>query len=253
MVKGVIIKTMQRVFLLFVFFVCLCSAKSQEVGEFYHDVTLKEWNLELFANTSGFGVGFQHGRTPDILNKHYWEVELLYNQHPKSVRSINPLYEGVRPCRYGQLCTLFFLRAGYGYQRTLHQKPYWGGVKVSYNFSAGPELGIAIPTFVEILNYNTGFSEIVRYDPDKHNLNNILGGTRMFTGLPQTFFRPGFYAKTGLNFDFAKDDYKLSALEVGVSIDMVFPFIQQMANNPAKKLYLCAYLAFDFGKRKGRL
>ena len=242
---------LQRTVLFFVgvFFVSYLSA--QEVGEFYHDVTLKEWNFELMANTSGFGVGFQHGRTPDILNKHYWEVELTYNQHPKSVRSINTMYEGVRPCRYGQLYTLFFLHGGYGYQRTLHQKPYWGGVKVSYNLSAGASIGIGIPNYVEVLNYNTGFAEMVRYNPEIHNLNNIIGGASMFTGILQTTFRPGFYAKTGLNFEFAKNDYKLQALEVGASIDMVFPFIQQMADNDAKKFYLCAYIAFDFGKKKG--
>lgn len=242
---------LQRTVLFFVgvFFVSYLSA--QDVGEFYHDVTLKEWNFELMANTSGFGVGFQHGRTPDILNKHYWEVELAYNQHPKSVRSINTMYEGVRPCRYGQLYTLFFLHGGYGYQRTLHQKPYWGGVKVSYNLSAGASIGIGIPNYVEVLNYNTGFAEMVRYNPEIHNLNNIIGGASMFTGILQTTFRPGFYAKTGLNFEFAKNDYKLQALEVGASIDMVFPFIQQMADNDAKKFYLCAYIAFDFGKKKG--
>ncbi len=225
--------------------------EAQEVGEFHHDVTIKEWNFEFMANTSGFGVGFQRGRTPDLHNKHYWEIELTYNQHPKSVRSVNTMYEGVRPCRYGQLYTLFFLHGGYGYQRTLHQKPYWGGVKVSYNLSAGASLGIGIPTYVEVLNYNTGFSEVVRYDPEKHNLNNILGGAGMFTGILQTTFRPGFYAKTGLNFEFAKSDYSLRALEVGAMFDMVFPFIQQMAFNDAKKFYLCAYIAFDIGKKKG--
>lgn len=228
----------------------LC-ASAQEVGEFYHDVTLKEWNFNIFANTSGFGVGFQHGRTPDIFNKHFWEVELLYNQHPKSVRSINTVYEGVRPCRYGQLYTLFFLRGGYGYQRTLHQKPYWGGVKVAYSISAGPALGIGVPNYVEVINYNTGFSELVRYDPEKHNLNNILGGAPFLYGFLQTTFRPGFYAKTGVNFEFAKNDYKIQAFEIGASIDMVFPFIQQMANNKAKPFYLCAYITYQFGKKKG--
>ena len=224
---------------------------AQEVGEFYHDVTLKEWNIELMAHTSGFGVGFQHGRTPDILNKHYWEIELLYNQHPKSVRSINVLYEGVRPCRYGQLYTLFFAHGGYGYQRTLHQKPYWGGVKVSWNFSGGISLGIGIPNYVEVLNYNTGFSEIVRYDPEKHNLNNVIGGGGFFAGILQTTVRPGFYAKTGLNFEFAKNDYRIRALEIGALFDMVFPFIQQMAHNPAKPCYVAGYIAFDFGRKKG--
>ena len=124
-------------------------------------------------------------------------------------------------------------------------------MQISYNLSAGPALGFGIPNFVEVINYNTGFSEIVRYDPDKHNLNNILGGTRLFTGILETIVRPGFYAKTGFNFDFSKNDYKLLSLEVGVQIQMVFPFIQQMAFNPARKFYLTGYLAFNFGKRKG--
>lgn len=226
-------------------------AQAQEVGEYYHDVTLKEWNFELMAHTSGFGVGFQHGRTPDLLNKHYWEVEFLYNKHPKSVRSINALYTGVRPCRYGQLYTLFFLHGGYGYQRTLHQKPYWGGVKVSWNFSGGASVGIGIPNYVEVLNYNTGFSEIVRYDPEKHNLNNVIGGAGMFAGILQTTFRPGFYAKTGLNFEFARSDYRVRALEIGAVFDMVFPFIRQMANNPVKPCYIAGYLTYDFGRKKG--
>ncbi len=227
------------------------SAPAQEVGEYYHDVTLKEWNFELFLNTGGFGAGFQRGRTPDLHNKHFWELELMYNKHPKSVRSVNVMYEGVRPCRYGQLCTLFFLKGGYGYQRTLHTRPYWGGVQVRYTLSAGPSLAFGIPNYVEVLNYNTGFSEVVRYDPDIHNLNNVIGGAPFYTGIMQTFVRPGFYAKTGLNFEFAKSDFKIQALEVGLSIDMVFPFIQQMAFNKAKAFYLCGYVAYDFGKRKG--
>lgn len=243
----------QKAFMLFVLIGVFVSAKAQEVGEYYHDVTVKEWNFELFVNTSGCGAGFQHGWTPDLNNKHFWEIEFLYNQHPKSVRSINIYYNDVRACRYGQLYTLFFLRGGYGYQRTLHQKPYWGGVKVAYTLSAGPTLGIAIPNYVEVLNYNTGFGEIERYDPEIHNLNNIIGGAPMFRGIRETAIRPGFYAKTGFNFDLAKNDYKLQALEIGASIDMVFPFIQQMAFNKAKKFYLSAYLTYCFGKKIGRI
>lgn len=241
----------RKVLLLSALIGCLWLSNAQEVGEYYHDVTLKEWDFELSVNTSGFCVGFQHGRTPDILNKHYWEVEFLYNQHPKSVRSINTVYEGVRPFRYGQLYTLFFLRGGYGYQRTLHQKPYWGGVKVSYNLSGGASLGLGIPTYLEVLNYNTGFSEITRYDPDVHNLNNILGGAGMFAGILHTTVRPGFYAKTGFNFEFSRNDYRLHALEVGLCIDMVFPFIQQMAFNDPKKVYLAGYLTYQVGKKVG--
>lgn len=251
MTKGAVVGHFRGLIFAFSLAVACLSAHAQEVGEYYHDVTLKEWNLELFLNTGGFGAGFQHGRTPDLYNKHFWEVEFMYNKHPKSVRSVNVLYSGVRPCRYGQLYTLFFLRGGYGYQRTLHTKPYWGGVQVKYTLSAGPSIAFGIPNYVEVLNYNTGFSEVVMYDPEKHNLNNVIGGAPFYMGILQTKVRPGFYAKTGFNFEFAKNDYKIQALEVGLSIDMVFPFIQQMAFNKAKPFYLCGYIAYDFGRRKG--
>lgn len=226
-------------------------AFAQDVGEVHQKVTVKEWNMELFVNTGGFGLGYQHGRTPDDFNKHFWEVDFLYNQHPKAVRSINTYYSGVKPYRYGQLYTLFFLRAGYGYQRILNHRPYWGGVQVRYSLSGGADLGIGLPNYVEVLNYNTGFAEVVRYNPESDNLNNIIGGASMFKGITQTIFRPGFYAKTGLNFDFANSDYRIQSLEIGVTIDMVFPYIQQMANNPAKKFYLAAYLSYNFGRKKG--
>jgi len=88
---------------------------AQNVGEYYHDVTDKEWNFQVFAHTAGLGVGFQHGRTPDLYNKHFWEMQFMTNRHPKSIRSINAFYENVRPVRYGQLYYLFFVQGGYGY------------------------------------------------------------------------------------------------------------------------------------------
>jgi hypothetical protein len=242
---------LRRALLTFLLAGAFVLSYAQNVGEYHHDVTVKEWDLQIFAHTAGFGGGFQHGRTPDLYNKHFWELQFMSNRHPKSVRSVNAFYENVRPIRYGQLFYLYFLQGGYGYQRTLHLKPYWGGVQIRYTLSAGPLLGIGIPNYIEVLNYNTGYSEIVRYDPEKHNLNNILGGARWYTGIAQTIFRPGFYAKTGLTFDFAKSDYKLRALEIGIQYQMVFPFIQQMAFNNAKPFYLTGYLSFNFGRKIG--
>lgn len=230
--------------------VAVCNA--QDVGEYHHDVTFKEWNMSVFAHTNGIGAGFRHGRTPDMYNKHFWEVDFMINKHFKSIRSVNTFFYDVRPLRYGQLCSLFFLQGGYGYQRTLHLKPYWGGVQVNYLLSGGAALAIGIPNYVEVLDYNSGFSRIVKYDPSQHNLNNIIGGAGMFAGIGQTFVRPGFYLKTGLSFDFAKSDFRLRAIETGLQLQMVFPFVQQMAFNKAKPFYLTGYLAFNFGRKKGR-
>jgi hypothetical protein len=44
----------------------------------------------------------------------------------------------------------------------------------------------------------------------------------------------------------------MQLLEVGVSVNMVFPFIKQMAFNKAKPVYFYGYVAYSFGKKKPR-
>lgn len=238
-------------FLLLPFF-----ALAQEVGEVdWKKVIVKEWSVSAFLNTNGGGIGFEQGRTPTYYDKHFWEVDFLYNAHHKAVRA-RSYFANARPFAYGKLCDLFFLRAGYGYQRTIHQKPYWGGVRIRYTLSGGFCLGMALPVYLRVAHYDTstGYytSESVEcYDPDKHYIDDIITRASFFKGIGQTKLRPGFYFKTGLNFDFSKDEYTMHALEVGGTIDMVFPFVQQMAFNKAKPFYLCAYIAYHFGKRKG--
>lgn len=230
-------------------------SQAQDVGEpEMQRVTIREWELEVFLNTSGGGIGFQQGWTPDYFNKHFWEINFLYNQHPKAIRGRNTSLPEATTYSYGKLCDLFFLRAGYGYQRTLNHKPYWGGVQVRFTFSGGFCLGMGLPVYLNILVPNSlggATIETERYDTAKHNIGNIVGRAGFFRGIGKTALRPGAYAKTGLHFDFSKDNLVTHAIEIGASVDIVFPPIQQMAFNKAKPFYLCAYIAYHFGKKKG--
>lgn len=229
----------------------------QDVGEVeWKKVIVKEWSVNAFISTHGGGIGFQQGRTPNYYDKHFWEIEFSYNAHYKAVRARNTYFPDARPFSYGKLCDLFFLHGGYGYQRTIHQKPYWGGVRIRYTLSGGFSLGMALPVYLRIAQYDrtTGVytgSQVERYDPESHYVEDIIGRASFLQGIGKTALRPGFYFKTGLNFDFSKDEYTMHALEIGGSIDMVFPYVQQMAFNKAKPFYLCAYIAYHFGKRKG--
>ncbi len=229
---------------------------AQDVGEVeWRKIILKEHNLNVFINTNGGGIGFQQGWTPTYTDKHFWEIDLTYNIHHKAVLARNPYFPQARPFSYGKLCDLFFLHGGYGYQRTLHQKPYWGGVRIRYTLSGGVSLGFAIPVYVNVAQYAndgtyTGVS-VERFDPEAQPMEDIISRANFFTGLGKTSLHPGFYLKTGFNFDFSKDEYTMHALEIGVTYDMVFPFVQQMAFNKANTFYLGAYIAYNFGKRKG--
>jgi len=248
---------MKRVFFYILFSLFFVVLRAQDVGEpTMQRVMSKEWNFSLFLNTSGGGIGFQHGRTPNYSNKYYWETDIVYSVHYKSVRGKNANFINPRSFCYGKLHDLFLWRLGYGYQRTTNHKPYWGGVQVRYFFSAGFSLGIGLPTYLEIAYYDTiGIfltTRIERYNPEKHNLSNIVGGAPWHERFHKLAFRPGFYAKTGVNFDFSKNEYRIRALEVGLSLDMVFPYLQQIAHNKSKPFYFNAYLAFNFGRKKAQ-
>ncbi|MBP5709767.1 MAG: hypothetical protein J6W84_02185, partial [Bacteroidales bacterium] len=175
----------------------LCGrAMAQDRGEAeIHKVIVKEWNVSLFLNSSGGGIGFQQGRTPTYYDKHFWELDFLYSTHIKSVRARNPYFSGATSYCYGKLCNLFFLRGGYGYQRTIHQRPYWGGVRIRYTMSAGPSLCFAVPVYLYIYYITDGgYKQVAeRYDPEIHNLDNIIGRGPFLKGLGQTKLHPGFY------------------------------------------------------------
>jgi len=228
-----------------------------EVGESEMEtITIKEWNILVNLNSSGFGFGFQQGKTPNYKDKHLWEVEFSYCIHHKAILGkMNPTG---RSFSYGKLYDLFFFRGGYGYQRIITHKPYYGGVQIRYFLSVGASICFGLPTYLEFYKQDTvgGFLSTTseRYDPENpdHNIGNIFGAARFFDRFHKIAVRPGFYAKTGLNFDFSNNPLQMQTLEVGFSVDMVFPFIQQMAFNRTKPAYFYAYIAYAFGKKKPR-
>lgn len=226
-------------------------SRAQDVADSTeHVVTAKEWNFNLEINTSGGGLWFQYGWTPDYYNKHFVEVGGVYNRHPKAVRVKSALYNGATSFCYGKLCDLFLLRAGYGYQRTIHHKPYWGGVSIRYSLSAGLSLGMVFPTYLRVVD-PYGVVTVKKYDPETIDASEILGHAPFWTNLAHISYpRPGFYGKTGFVFDFSKKDLTIHALEIGVCLDMIFPFVQQMAYSKAKPFYLAGYLSYNVGKKK---
>ena len=251
---------MKKLFLLLGFTLCFFFLYAQEIdiGDAEMEVIIaKEWNILLCLNSSGFGLGYQQGKTPNYKEKHFWEVEFSYYINHKAV--LGRTYTEGRSFSYGKMYDLFFLRGGYGYQRVITTKPYYGGVQIRYFFSLGASICLGIPTYLEIIydNPSTGYpyTKTEKYDPENsyhNNFANIFGAARFLDRFHQIAVRPGFYGKTGLNFDFSKDPLKMQVLEVGISMDMVFPFIQQMAFNRTKPAYFYGYIAYSFGKKKPR-
>jgi hypothetical protein len=245
------------IFLIFNSQFSILDSYAQEIGVGEAEmemIIVKEWNIFLNLNSSGFGFGFQQGKTPNYKEKHLWEIEFSYCFHHKAVLG-RTTPEG-KIFSYGKLYDLFFLRGGYGYQRIITHKPYYGGVQIRYFFSTGASICFGLPTYLEIIKItkldSTYFHHIEteRYNPEKHGVGDIYGAARFFDRFHKIAVRPGFYGKTGLNFDFSNNPLRMQVLEVGFSMDMVFPFIKQMAHNRTKSVYFYGYIAYSFGKKK---
>jgi len=216
----------------------------------------KEWCGGLIFHSGGWGVQFRWGRNKSVFDKHLWEVDIIGMKTNKEVKSVNPYFSNARPYFYGKLNSLYIVRGGFSVHHLLNQKPYWGGVELRYFYGGGISLGFSKPIYLYIVDsvfYNGSYYEFTtkteRYDPNKHDLDNIYGRASFLMGFDKMQFFPGIYARGGLNFDFGNYNRTIKCLEVGAALDLYPRAIKIMAFNRPKNIFPSVYLNLNFGHR----
>ena len=233
-----------------VFFLFLgTQAYSQEIGLGDPEMLVvrkRQWDVYGTLHTNGLGIGFRLSNSPTIRFIRGFDFEYTYYRHFKERRSrIN--YSNVLV--YGKLNYFGQLRAGYGFTRVINTKPYWGGVEVGYFFYGGFSLGISVPVYVKIEEENKIVPQ--RYDPEKHTHSMLYHGKdSFFKGIKNTKFHPGIYVKTGMSFDFAKDDAMILKLDFGAAVDAYYPAVEKMAFANKQYVLLTGYVTFHIGKKR---
>jgi len=241
---------MRKIFFAVILFACCCvpSVFAQEIAIGEPETLLDRrrlWDIYGTLHTNGLGIGCQFGREHTIRIRSGFDAEYTYYKHFKEQRQRNEI-TGERLV-YGKLNYFGMLRFGYGFTHILNSKPYWGGVEVGYFVYGGASLGISVPVYLYIWT-NTKI-DTVRYDPDIHKLGNITGRASFWKGLKEIRPHPGLYLKTGLSFDFAKNDARIIKLDIGLSADFYLLPVEKMAFSPKQYILFTGYLTFHFGKR----
>lgn len=204
-------------------------------------------------HTAGMGVGFRSGKHLTGYKKRVFEIEITGMKHPKEIKSINPYYENAKSFVYGKENCLIIIRGGYGRQKVINSKPYWGGVELRYFYYGGISMGLLKPVYLYIL-YETSAPyiytyQIEKYDPYKHSTDDIFGRASFFHGFSKIKPLPGIYFKTGLNFEYGAYDETVKAVECGITVDAYPKPAPIMAFNPNKSVFLSLYISFHFGTR----
>ncbi len=223
------------------------SDKSNDTGvDIMKEHTLKGGG---FIHTNGWGLGIQYAKNQNRHRNTLYNFDLVLSlKHPKEVKKINPRYEQANSYVFGRENALMVARPTWGQQFRIAEKEADLGIRVDLNISAGPNLGLLKPVYIEVIKENREgdlFREVERYDPRKHpNQAKIFGGASFLRGIDEINVQPGFSTKAGLSF--AWDDFK--SIETGVMVDAfprsmpIFAFIDN------KQLFINLYLDFSFGK-----
>ena len=180
------------------------------------------------------------------------EFELVTMKHPKEVKTVNPYVDNAKGFIYGKQFSVAMLRAGYGIQKVIYSRSDKNGLEIRYNGYLGASLAFAKPVYLNILYIDDqGVISIVpeKYDPDKHDIVNVVGKAPFFTGIGESKLHPGLYGKFSFSFEYGDKDTKIRALEAGVVVDGYLKEIPIMAFTDNTNIFVNLYLAYYFGKR----
>jgi len=213
----------------------------------------KFFQAGLSLNTNGYSLNARRSWSPTAFFERGYEIDIAMIRHPKEVNEYNRYYVGGNSYAYGKLNSLYTMRFGLGEKHEIAEKIDLGSIEINYFYYGGLTLGGVKPIYLEI-NTAPISSDYVnisteRYDPNKHNLYNIVGGVPFTKGFSEMKFYPGIYAKFGLDFDYKVSTKKIGTLETGIVVDYYFKEVPIMANTKNYSYFLAFYVSINFGKK----
>lgn len=199
-----------------------------------------EKTAAFYLSSNGMGADYRYGKRVNARNQILYQVEMMLVKHPKETRISNNYYNN-QSYVFGKVNSFFELKGYFGKQHEIYRKNDRGGISIRYNYNIGPTIGILKPIYYEFL-YTTGtgtnngyYSKIEKFSTSKYQ--DILGKASFFKGVNELSLVPGGSVKAGLSFEYSKDDIKLSALEIGIGLDLFPKAIPIMASNINNIIY----------------
>lgn len=245
---------LSRLTILFSVLICLVidvfpQSESNIDGKIFYR---KEKSFFVMAHSAGWGGGYRTGNFITGFKKSFFEFEMVSFKHPKQIKTSNPLFANSKSYFLGKLNNFYIPRVGFGIQKVINNKPYWGGVELRFIYSGGASLGITKPVYLYIITDNPPPDQVLnleKYNPDIHDFNNIYGRGPFSKGFENLRIHPGLYAKFGMNFEYGAWDETTRSLEAGVILDAFLKPVPLMAYQVKDQFFISFYLSFHFGKR----
>lgn len=223
-------------------------AKQEEEGVMKYT---RHFAMGFKLTNNGYGAFAEMGRAQSVNRSLLFQLDISENKNSKEEK-FQDQYGLSAPIIYGKVNYFYPVKIGVQQQFLFGNKGNKNGVNVTGNFGGGISLGLLRPYLVEVDKGN-GTYEMVGYNSSDSGyfLNGpIIAGPTIADGWSKLKCVPGIYIKPSVRFDYGKYNEMLTALEIGVSAEYYTQKIQQMIYITQKQLFLEAYVAVIFGRRK---
>lgn len=249
-----------RILLLTLFGACAFLLPAQNIDiQSQDDKPLEERLVYSRQNTykvalhsQGLGLGFKIGKIKNIHLTRNWRAEAVSLRSHKEIKAITLSQYNTRPYIYGKLNYAYVLRFGWGEDRLIYGKPYWGGIETRWTYSVGASLALLKPYYYYVVNYQPSTSgeyvETIEERTFEPGLN-ILGRAAFTKGFGQIKVSPGINASLGLSFDLAKSRTRVQAIDVDVIVECFPMGVSIMDSERNKRFFLTFMLSYNFGSR----
>ena len=132
----------------------------------------------------------------------------------------------------------------------MFKKADLGGVAVRYFYSGGPILAFYKPIYYKILYPISAYEYELKeekLDVNTHPPYDIYSKAPLVKGLGETHILPGLFAKTGVNFEYSKEEKVIHAIEAGITFSGFPKKIPIMATTDNKAIFFSLFVSYRFG------
>jgi hypothetical protein len=232
-------------------------AKTEKKGIiYYHE---KSYGIGL--RTNGMQLIYNKTTVIHATKKRFWEAGYSSIKHEKERKNI-PFYAsdfGVKRRKYvlGKINTVMVFYYRYGFEKKISSKTYEHGVDISFHYAAGPLLAIAKSYTLNLVNKNND-GNLVIYNTNYYKSTDslflnpyyIYGYGGFFKGFQRIQPNAGLSTKIGITIDWAKNEEKLAAVDIGLQLDAYLYKLPILTNYNNHQFWPSLYLNCRIGNKK---
>jgi hypothetical protein len=215
-------------------------------------------NQSIFGiklTTDGYAAFYELGKLKTPVKTNTYSLEIGERKHPKEEKAPGRGSGGFsigNSYIFGKINNFYYAKLGFGQQRLLGGKGNKNGVAVAAVYGGGLSAGLLKPYYIQTNDARSETRDVKYNNNDTIFLTpSLIDGSSAFgKGFNEMKFVPGGFAKAGLRFDYGKYNELVSAIEVGLNLEVYSKKMPIMLLNKEKQLFVNAYAAILFGKRK---